>query len=567
MSEIGKVLRMKRFKMTDPEGKVKFLFETALGNKYTLRLTDVSMTGLGGILQSSALAANENFEMGMLIPSSKITCETNEFTLGRLVLRRFSQNGSEVSVAFSTIDSRIPVDGVLSRYLEVDVDSKKSAYDFELNPERFSVLSFREVNQTNVDLFQKTEQFKIFFEEWQKSNKYQYYTVRLPSKGERVKLKQRRKGDRNDYLVASSNDYLGLASHPQVIEAAKKAIDIYGFGSTGSPVTTGLTAAHEELQSTLASLLKKDDVMLFNSGYTANIGVINALTNAQDLVVADVLAHASIQDAMGLSNATKRFYKHNDLAHLQKIMDENRASHYGSLVVTDGIFSMDGDVAPVDALSKVCRQNRSRLMVDEAHSFGVIGPTGLGAWEKFPEAEVDIVMGTFSKICGGIGGFVAAKQDVIDWVRHYSRAYIFTVAVPPSTAAAALAAIKLFQAEPERVAQLHTNINHFVKGLRYLGCTIPANHESPVIPVVIGDEKKLGLMNEIFRDEGIYVVPIVHPAVSRKQCRFRFTVMATHTTSDLDYILNVLEKAMLKANFTFAKDAKNAPGQEKSVAA
>ncbi len=553
MSDIGKIMRMKRFNISDEHGKVRFVFETGLGNKYQMRVTNCSLTGLSGVLLET-VNPSDIWELGTVIPASKLSVETSEFTLGRLILRRTSFKDKEVELAFSTIDGRIPIDGALSRYLKNDTNGNGGTYGFELNSEKFSLATFKENSHTNVDILNRCEQFSVFYKEWKESNKFQYYNIRQPSKGERINLKQRRKNGRTDYLVFCSNDYLGLATSPEVTSAAQKSIDQYGFGSTGSPVTTGLTVIHEELQYHISRIYKTDDVALFNSGYSANIGIINALTGAQDLVVADVLAHASIQDALQMSRATTRYFKHNDIAHLEKLLSENRPSHFGSLLITDGVFSMDGDIAPVDKLSAVAKKYNCRLMVDEAHALGVIGPTGLGSAERFPTADIDLHMGTFSKICGGIGGFVAGRQDVIDWIRFYGRAYMFSVSIPPSTAAAALAALMHFQANPDLVSNLQKNIRQFVSGLRHLGCSINAGHESAVIPVVIGDEKKLGLINEVFREEGVYVIPIVYPAVSRKQSRFRFTMMATHTASDIDYVLNVLEKAMLKAQFSFKKE-------------
>jgi 7-keto-8-aminopelargonate synthetase-like enzyme len=232
------------------------------------------------------------------------------------------------------------------------------------------------------------------------------------------------------------------------------------------------------------------------------------------------------------------------------LVDE-RDQYVGCLVVTEGVFSMDGDVAPLDQISAVSRRHNGRLMVDEAHSFGVVGPGGLGAAARCGVLpQVDVVMGTFSKICGGIGAFAAGSAEMVDWLYHFSRPHIFSVSIPPSTAAAALAALRIFMTEKELVNSLKENISHFANGLRHLGFSINPHHESSVIPVIIGDEKKLSIMNAHLRDEGIFAVPIVYPAVSRTSCRFRFTLMAQHTRSDLDFVLTTLEAAMRKADFT-----------------
>lgn len=553
MNTVSKVMRATRFKIKDPNKKLKLRVETMTGGRFEFSLVNCSISGLA-VTYQGVLSSSDGFEEGSLIPAAKLICDANEITLGRLVLRRLVKNDGVCDVAFSTIDNRIPVDGVLSRYIACDLDARHNPYEFELSPDKFNTSFFREGSQTNVDIFQRAKQFQIFYKDWQKSSKFQYYNIRLPSHGNRIKLTQRWKGNRNDYLVVSSNDYLGLASAPEVVDAAKKALDAYGFGSTGSGVMTGLTAVHEELCEYIAKLLNREKVLLFNSGYTANVGIITALSSAQDLLAADLHSHASIQDGMRMSNATSRFFKHNDPQHLDKILSENEASHNGILVITEGVFSMDGSVPPLDKIAQVARKHNARLMVDEAHSFGVIGPTGLGCWEKYPNVNVDLLMGTFSKICGSIGGFAAGSEEVINWLHSNARAYMFSVTVPPSTAAATLAALKMVTAHPELINRLQANIKHFVAGLRHLGCPIKESHESAVIPVVVGDENKLGIMNEVFRNEGVYVIPIIYPAVARTQCRFRFTMMATHSTSDLDYVLSVLEKAMLKANFQFPSE-------------
>ncbi|MEK7356128.1 MAG: aminotransferase class I/II-fold pyridoxal phosphate-dependent enzyme [Bdellovibrionota bacterium] len=383
-----------------------------------------------------------------------------------------------------------------------------------------------------------------------KSDRYGNNNVRLPSMGARVNLERKRKNGRNDYLIMGSNDYLGLAAHPEVLKVSKEAIDKYGFGSTGSPLTTGISDLHEELGHFLASMFKKEKCILFNSGYAANLGTISGLIQNQDLVVADMIAHASIQDGMKMSNGTSRFYKHNNVQHLDNLLGEIRKDHCGSLVVTEGVFSMDGDVAPIDEIVKIARKHKSRIMVDEAHSFGVIGPKGLGGCEKYGMLDqVDIVMGTFSKIAGGIGGFICTTEDVADWLYWLARSHMFSVSIPPSTAAAALKALQIFQSDRSIVQNLQANIKHFAHGLRSLGFDISPNHESAVLPAVIGDQEKLGVMNKHLMDAGVFVVPVPYPAVSRTKIRFRFTVMATHTTSDLDYALNVLESAMLAAKF------------------
>jgi 8-amino-7-oxononanoate synthase len=550
VSIINKAIRFKRFELKE-NADLKLIIETNTGNRCEFRILNCSLSGIS-VVCDIEIQKNEGLAEDILIPSSKIKFEKEDHTLGRLLVRRLIIANGQTKAAFSTIDNHIPVDGFLSKFIKGEIDTRKSAYDFELSPEKFSIHSFQEV-QNNVDLFHRMKQFQIYYDEWKNTNKFQYRNIRMPSKGERVQLVQSRKGNRNDYIVMGSNDYLGLASEPQVLEAVKKAIDQYGFGSTGSPLTTGLSEVHEELCELIANIFGKEKATLFNSGYAANVGTMTGLTNAQDLIVADFYSHASLQDGIQMAKATGRFFKHNDTKHLEKILREHRESHIGSLIVTEGVFSMDGDTPPLKTISEIAKKTNSRIFLDEAHSFGVVGPKGLGCAKKYPDVKVDIIMGTFSKICGGIGAFIAADKEVIHWLNWYARSQMFTVSIPPSTAAAALTALKVFLSKPELVEKLKSNIQHFVNGLRELGCPINANHESAVIPVIIGDERKMGIMNEVLKDNGVYVVPIIYPAVSKNNCRFRFTMMANHSVSDLDYVLAILEKAMHKADFKFVQ--------------
>lgn len=555
MSNIQKAMRNRRFKVK-PESGITLTVESNTGVVLQLRLENCSLSGLGASMDGE-VPEGEGFEQGEILPASKLTWGLNEIGMGRLVVRRVSSstnNGNSASLGLSTIDSRVPIDGPLSRFLEDLLESEGAAHEMELSSEKFSLAHFMDSSQSSVDLFSKCQSFSVFLQEWRKSPKFMYQTVREPSKGSRVTLNHRRKSGGNEFIIMGSNDYLGLSTHPEVLEAAKAAIDTYGFGSTGSPVTTGRTVVHEELCELLARTFKKDKALLFNSGYAANIGAMTGLTTAGDLIIADMLCHASIQDGMLMSKATSRFFKHNDPVHLEKILREHRDSHNGCLIVTEGIFSMDGDVGKVDKVVELARQYNARTFLDEAHSFGVLGDTGLGAWEKFGQGrKVDILMGTFSKICGGIGGFLVGDEEVIDWMSFFARSQMFSVSIPPSTAAAALKALEVFRREKHLVTQLHENIRYFTDGLRSMGYVLGENHESAVIPVTIGDEEKMGIMNRIFIDHGIFVVPIVYPAVSRNSCRFRFTMMSTHTRSDLDFVLLVLEKAMNEAKFSFNK--------------
>ncbi|MBP9706470.1 MAG: aminotransferase class I/II-fold pyridoxal phosphate-dependent enzyme [Oligoflexales bacterium] len=551
MSSLTKAIRNKRFNVLDGS-PVELVLESMAGQKHTLKLMNCSLTGLG-VSSETELPEGEGFNLDAVLPPAKLKVQDSEIYLGRLVLRTHFETDSRHYYGFNTIDGKIPMDQKLSRFFD-NKNQNGSFYDFELAPQKFSIANFISDNNTDIDLFDRCKKFEIFNEEWMRQPKYQYKTFRSASKGKRINLTRKRKSDRSDYLILGSNDYLGLASHPEVLKAAKDAIDLYGFGSTGSAVSTGLSDIHAELTEYIAKLFKQESALLYNSGYTANIGIISGITGEQDLILADILSHASIQDGMQMAKATSRFFKHNSPEHLEKMLNEMRVNHCGSLVITEGVFSMDGNTPPLPDLVKVAKKYNSRVMVDEAHSFGVVGNNGMGIVDKYNlQSKVDIIMGTFSKVCGGIGGFVAGSKQLVDWLHVFSRANVFSVSIPPSTAAAALRALQLFKEDKSLVLNLQKNIQQFIQGLKHLGWQAPSHHESSIIPVVIGDEEKLGIMNQVMLDEGVFVVPVIYPAVSKTRCRFRFTMMSTLTETDVDYVLNVFEKAMIKANFSFAE--------------
>lgn len=556
MSAMTKAIRHKRFSV-DPKYELNLLVQSKLGTVHTLVVDNCSLTGVGAI-SIEKLLESDGFEAGEICPSAKLHSKDLEYALGRVVVRSRRDREGKILFGFSLIDTKLPIDAALSRFL-IGAEEGSNPYEVELSPEKFSVATFANSDENNVDLFARCNQFGVLLKEWEKTPQFLYYATREESMGTRVRLTQKRRGGRDDYIVMGSNDYLGLSTHPKVLEAAQAAISRYGFGSTGSPLTTGKTVLHEELCRTLSRIFQKEKTVLFNSGYAANIAAMSALARQQDFIVADFLTHASIQDGMKMSSATGRFFRHNDVNHLRKILNQNRQDYSGALIVTEGVFSMEGDIPPLNEIAAVAREFNARLYLDEAHSFGVIGDKGMGAVQLFDAYDrTDLIMGTFSKICGGIGGFISGRKDVVDWLYFFGRSQMFSVSIPPSTAAAALAALKVFQEEPQRIEALRNNIRHFVRGLREIGYKVNPNHASAVLPVVIGDEKKMGVMNQHLLDNGVFVVPVIFPAVSRNACRFRFTMTAQHSISDLDFVLNVFEAAMNKAQFKFMDQKENA---------
>jgi 8-amino-7-oxononanoate synthase len=556
MSAIDKQLRSKRFKVRT-DANLKLTIDHSTGEKIEFNVTDCSQNGLACTTTHKLTESDKNC-LDQIVSASKLTWGTNELSLGRLVFRRIDEKNNFFDIAFSTIDIKVPVTGILSKVLDLQFEFLDDGKTEELSSDKFSLAHFVESEYSNIDLFDRMRKFDTFRVQWEKSKKYGYKTVREASKGERVQLTRSRKNNRKDYIVMGSNDYLGLGSHPEVVRAAQNAMDQYGFGSTGSPVTTGTSDLHLELCEKIAKIHKQEAAILFNSGYAANIGIISAVTAANDLVIADMLCHASIQDGMQMSKATSRFFKHNDIMHLESILQKERQNFNGCLLITEGVFSMDGDTAKLDGIYYLAKKYNCRLMVDQAHCFGVLGANGFGICEKFNLLrETDIIMGTFSKICGAIGGFATGSTELVEWLRAFSRPQVFSVSLPPSTVAAVNKSLDLFTMNKDLLNKLHSNIQHFVRNLESLGYKFESQHESAVVPVVVGDEKKLGEMYQSLLDDGVLCIPIVYPAVSRKNCRFRFTVMASHSKSDLDYATSCLEKAMIKANFSFVVEHNN----------
>jgi hypothetical protein len=401
MSKLQKSIRHRRFNVKK-SANIKLIFQTSFGDVQEMKVLNCSASGLSGTLEVN-LENQQWISDEEIISSAKLVWDSHEISLGRLALKRKQPVEIENSqpntlgilfeLGFSTIDIKVPVDGSLSKALEIDLDRNTAVDMMELSSDKFSLAHFAENEFTNVDLFDRVKEFSIFHRDWLKSEKYAYQHCRVQSKGPRVNLKRVRKSGRSDYIMMGSNDYLGLGAHPEVVAAAKSALDIYGFGSTGSPVTTGMSDLHFDLCEKISRIHNKEATILFNSGYAANVGIISSLCTVNDLVVADQLCHASIQDGMKMMKGTARFFKHNNVAHLRQLLEKERSNFNGCLVVTEGVFSMDGDVARLDEIFQVAREFNCRIMVDQAHDFGVLGPSGLGVCDKYNLLrEVDIIM-------------------------------------------------------------------------------------------------------------------------------------------------------------------------------
>jgi 8-amino-7-oxononanoate synthase len=342
-------------------------------------------------------------------------------------------------------------------------------------------------------------------------------------------------------VMLGSNNYLGLTQHPYVKEAAIKAIERYGSGCTGSRLMNGTLDLHVELERRLAEFIGKESALCFTTGFQTNLGTIAALVGRHDTVVIDRSVHASIIDGCRLALGEITRFKHNDMADLERVL-EGIDPKRGILIVVDGTYSMEGDVANVPELVRLKKKYHARLMIDEAHSVGVFGARGRGIAEHFGLLdEVDVYTATFSKSFASIGGFVAANADVVYWIRHMARAMLFSAALPPASAAAALASLDIIQNEPDRRAHLWDNTNFLLGGLKELGFTT-GKSESPVIPLIVGEELRLALFWRGLYDGGVFTNAAVSPAVEPDRALIRLSLMATHTLDHLTFALDVMER-------------------------
>ncbi len=386
-----------------------------------------------------------------------------------------------------------------------------------------------------------------FGEWWAEARPSGYYQYELPihsAPSTRVDVKDTKTGEiRCGLINFASYNYLGLSYRPEVKEAIKAAVDRYGAGSSGSPILSGTTALLQQLAEDVARFKGKEAAMIFPTGYSANLGVIAGLMRVGDLVVADQYAHASIVDGMILSKAQSRFFRHN------RPQDLDRKLHGfdgKKLVVIEGVYSMDGDLAPLPEILEICRERGARILIDEAHSTFLFGENGRGVAEHFGlDEEVDIHLGTFSKSLGGQGGFVAGSQALIDYLRGFSRSRFFSCALAPPVVAGIIKALELVESEPELREKLWANVEFMQNRLRDAGVDI-GDSESQVIPIMIrNDETIFDIGEQLFR-EGIFINPVKYPAVGKHKSRFRMSVSAAHSQEELEegaeIIARVLER-------------------------
>jgi len=385
-----------------------------------------------------------------------------------------------------------------------------------------------------LELFKKCKKFT----EARKVIASGYYPYFIPISSEQdTKVTVRGK----EMIMIGSNNYLGLTSHPQVKQAAIDAIKIYGSGCTGSRFLNGTLDIHEELERRLAQFMNKEAALVFSTGFQTNLGTISALVNKGDYIIMDRSDHASIVDGCRLSFGKVLKFRHSNMSDLKRVLS-SLPKNAGKLIIVDGVFSMEGDIAKLPEIIDLAKKHHARVMVDDAHSIGVLGENGRGTAEHFGlEDEVDIIMGTFSKSFASIGGFIAGSEEVIHYVKHFSRALIFSASPPPSAVATVSKALDIIMAEPQRRKHLWQITHRMHRGFRELGFDI-GDTETPIIPIMVGENLKTFKFWKMLFDQGLFANTAISPAVPPGTARIRTSYIATHTDSQMDRVLEVFEK-------------------------
>lgn len=344
-----------------------------------------------------------------------------------------------------------------------------------------------------------------------------------------------------DVLMFGSNSYLGLTNHPRLKEASKKAIDKYGSGCAGSRFLNGTLDIHLELEEKIARFVNKDASIVFSTGYQVNLGVLSALPGRHDYLILDDKDHACIYDGARLSFGKMLKYSHNDMDSLEKVL-KPLPEDVIKIIVTDGVFSMEGDIAKLPEIVELAKKYGANVMVDDAHGLGVLGEKGRGTSNHFGLTnEVELIMGTFSKSLASIGGFIASDYDTINYLKHLSRSLVFSASIAPSNAASVIAAIDIIEEEPERIEKLWANTNYAKKLLIDSGFNT-GRSETPIIPIFVGDEIKTFVLTKVLQDEGVFVNPVISPGVPKGDEMIRFSLMATHSFDQIDQAIGKIVK-------------------------
>lgn len=382
-----------------------------------------------------------------------------------------------------------------------------------------------------MDLFEKCRNFTAA-REVQAAGLYPYFRKISSSPGTQVIAEGK------EVIMIGSNNYLGLTGHPKVIEAIHEAVNKYGSGCTGSRFLNGTLDIHVMLEEELADFMGREAALVFSTGFQTNLGVISTVVGKDDIIFGDRANHASIVDGCRLSFGEFRKFKHNDMADLERVLEKNNGK-VGKLIVTDGVFSMEGDICDLPRITEMAAKYNARLMVDDAHSIGVLGDNGKGTAEHFHlENKVDIIMGTFSKSFASLGGFIVGDEEVVHFIKHHSRALIFSAAPTPAAVAAVRATLQILKGEPERRKRLWEITGRMHKEFTEMGFNIGAT-QTPIVPIYIGEDMKTFSFWKALTEAGLFTNPIISPAVPPGQALIRTSYTATHTDEQLDKVLQI----------------------------
>jgi glycine C-acetyltransferase len=417
------------------------------------------------------------------------------------------------------------------------IDTKQKA--------NYSLADFVDIE--GADIMQRAAEFhKNWWSRMNNDKHLQYRREALsPSAPVRV-IRDRYNNEIKEMIYFGSNDYLNLTNHPKVIEAGKEALMKYGAGAGSVPLLGGTIDLHKKLERKIAAFKGCENAIIHTSGYGSNTSTLMSLLNKQDIAIVDILAHASLID--GCKNTNIKYFLHNDVSSLETILKESKDQYRTKLVIIDGVYSMDGDIAPLNKIVEVAKQYQAYVMIDEAHASGVLGENGRGTPEYFNlSGKIDIVSGTFSKALGGVGGFIAGSNELIALLQYYSRGYMFSAAMTPQVAGSLIKAIDVIETEPDLRIQLWDNIRYFKSNLLQLGFDL-GNSETAIFPIITANDYVTKEVCRELHEMNIYANPVLYPAVRKRLSRIRLSLMSNHTKEHLDTVLNAMEYLGKKYN-------------------
>ena len=437
------------------------------------------------------------------------------------------------------------------KFVKIDDESHEKLCELLEDIRKFQKSPFNDIKKKSLadfyyypsnDIFYKAN---IFYNAMNHDNEevFEMFSYFLDSPNSTTaKLIKRNTKKVKEMIMMGSNNYLGLTTHPEVIKASIEAVKKYGTGNGAGAMVGGTFTIHKQLEEELADFIGKESVMIFNSGYSTNIGTISGIIRPQDAIIIDQMSHASIYDGCSLNNAKTLIFSHNDSKSLEKIINRVRSIYNGILIIVDGIYSTDGTIAPLNDIIKIAEKYKSRVMVDEAHGFGILGKKGIGSVEHCNVIDkTDIIMGTMSKSLAGVGGFIASSKDIIQYLRFYAHSYLFSTNIPPSVAGSILKALQLIREDSIIREKLHSNITYFKKRLLDMKLNI-GDPKAAVIPIFISDHDLLLRISSKLYNKGLFHNVMVYPAVPLGGSLLRFGIMATHSENELKKACDIIEE-------------------------